>query len=96
MWKVALPQSHLESLHVEPVAGQNGDMVAPDNIRRRSAAAGLRNVDHIIVNQRGGMDHLHHSRETTGAIGGGPDQSDCRAAAGRGGDVCRRLPAGID
>ena len=48
--EVALFESHLEGLHVEPVAGEHAAMIAPAGICRRTAAAGVGAVDHVVVN----------------------------------------------
>ena len=37
--EIAFAQSDLEGLHVEPVAGENGHMVAPDDVGGGTAAA---------------------------------------------------------
>ena len=58
--EIALPQRNLKRLHVQPVAGENRSMIAPDHIDRRPPAARLRHVDHVVVHQRRGVDHLYH------------------------------------
>ncbi len=42
-------------------------MIAPLRIGRRTAAADLGGVDHIVVHQRGGVDELHSRPEMDGA-----------------------------
>ena len=58
--ETALAQCDGEGLHVKPVTGQHADLVAPQLVRRRVAAAHLRAVDDIVMHQRCGMDDLHH------------------------------------
>ena len=61
--EIALAQRHLKRLHVEPVASENASVVAPLHVGGRAAAAGLRDVDHIVVNQCRRMDHFHYRAE---------------------------------
>jgi hypothetical protein len=66
--EVAFAQGNLEGLHVQPVAGKHAGVVAPDGICRWTAAARARGVDHVVVHQRGGVDHLHHGGHAHGGI----------------------------
>ena len=58
--EIALAQGDLEGLHVEPVARQHAGVIAPLDVGRGAAAARFGGVDHVVVHQRGGVDHLHH------------------------------------
>ena len=93
--EIALAQRDLEGLHVEPVAGQHAGVIAPLHVGRRPAAARLGGIDHVVVHQRGGVDHLHHGAELDGrgrrAAAG---QFGRRAAAARAAAACRRSIAG--
>src|SRR5262249_45093656 len=62
--KIALFESHLKGLHVQPVARQDAAMVPPARICRRTPAPGRRAVDHIIVNQRRAMQQLDYGGQT--------------------------------
>jgi hypothetical protein len=46
-------------------------MIAPLDVGGRPAAAGLRHVDHVVVNQRGGVDHFDHGAELDGRLAAG-------------------------
>ena len=58
--KIPLAQRHLERLHVQPVAREHAHVIAPARVRARTSAPRLRAVDHVVVNQRRAVDHLHH------------------------------------
>ena len=73
--EIALAQRHLEGLHVEPVARQHRSMVAPLHVGRGPPAARARIVDHVVVHQRGGMDHLDHRAQLDGAAAVRPPTS---------------------
>jgi hypothetical protein len=45
------------------IAEQHGALIAPEGIRRGDAAPFAAVVNHIIVQQRGMVDHLHHGRD---------------------------------
>ena len=68
--QVLLFQSHLEGLHVEPVAGQHAFLVAPGGVGRRPPAARVGAVDNVVVHQRRGVHHLHHRAQPDGALAG--------------------------
>ena len=68
--EVALAQRDLEGLHVEPVAGQHAGVIAPLHVGRGPPAARFGGVDHIVMHQRGGVDHLHHRAQLDGARAG--------------------------
>src|SRR5262249_33801436 len=65
--EVAFLDGDLESLHVEPVAGKHAFGVAPPGVGRGTAAARLGFVNNVVVNQRGGVDDLHHGAQAPGA-----------------------------
>ena len=65
--EIALLHRDLEGLHVEPVAGQHALRIAPLRIGRRTAAARLRFIDNVVVNQRRGVDDLDHRAQTNRA-----------------------------
>ena len=48
--KIALLQSDLKGLHVQPIASQDTAMIAPAGICGRTAPARVGAVDHIIMN----------------------------------------------
>ena len=66
--QVLLFQRHLEGLHVKPVAGQHAFLVAPGGVGRRAAAAHVRAVDNVVVDQRRRVHHLHHRAQADGAL----------------------------
>ena len=72
--EITLAQGDLERLHVQPVAGQHAGMIAPFDIGRGTAAAGFGGIDHVVVHQGGGVDHLYDRAEM--------DRRGRRAAAG--------------
>src|SRR6185312_9182793 len=61
--EIALPQRRLKRLHVQPVARQNTGVIAPLHVGRRPAAASTGNIDHVVMDERGGMDHFDDSAE---------------------------------
>src|SRR5262249_1338133 len=56
--EVPLPEGDLECLHVEPVAGEDAGVIAPFDVGGGPAASRLGGVDHVVVDQGGGVDHL--------------------------------------
>ena len=72
--QVLLFERHLEGLHVKPVAGQHAFLVAPGGVGRRAAAARVGAVDDVVVDQRGGVHHLHHRAQADGAGAGVAEQ----------------------
>ena len=60
--EITFAHGHLKGLHVEPVACEHGGVVSPHHVDRRAAAAGFREIYHVVMNQRGGVDHLYHRR----------------------------------
>ena len=58
--EIALRQGNVKGLHVKPIAGQHTQVVAPAGIGGEAPAAGVRFVNHVVVNERGGVDELHH------------------------------------
>jgi hypothetical protein len=54
---------HLEGARIEEVADQHRGGVAEQRVGRLVAAAQVGLVDHIVVQQRGGMDELDHRRQ---------------------------------
>ena len=53
---------HLEGARVDEVADQHAGLVAEDVVSRGAAAALLRAVDHVVVQQRGGVHELDEGR----------------------------------
>lgn len=53
---------HLEGARVEEVAHQHAGCVAERRVGGLAAAAQLGFVDHVVVQERGGMDELDHRR----------------------------------
>ena len=66
--EIALLEGDLEGLHVEPVARQHRGVVSPEHVRRGPPAAGLGDVDDVVVHQRGRVDHLDHGRQADGRL----------------------------
>ena len=66
--EVPLIESDLESLHVKPVAGQHRGVVAPQHVGRRPSTADLGDIDDVVVNQRGRVDHLDYGRQADGGL----------------------------
>ena len=66
--QVALFERHFESLHVEPVAGQNALLVAPGGVGGRPAAARVGAVNNVVVDQRGRVHHLDHRAKANSAV----------------------------
>jgi hypothetical protein len=81
--EIALAQGDLKGLHVEPVAGQHAGVIAPLDVGRRAAAAGLGHIDHIVVNQRGGVQHFDHRAQLNGRLCRRRPRSARTAAAAR-------------
>ena len=73
--KIAFSQCELKGLHVEPVAREDGRMIAPDHVDRGPAAARARHVDDIIMHQGRRMDHFDYRGEPAGRISGGTEQA---------------------
>jgi len=73
--KAPQPQGDLERLHVEPVAGEHRDLVAPDDVGGALAAPRLGLVDDVVVDQRGGVDQFHHRRQLNRFRGGIAEQA---------------------
>ena len=53
----------LETARVQEVADQHAGGVAPYGVRGAPSAAQVRFVDHVVVQQGGGVDELDHRRE---------------------------------
>ena len=65
--EVALLERDAEGLHVEPVAGEHAAGVAPGGVGGGPAAAGVGRVDDVVVDQGGGVDHLHYGAQPDAA-----------------------------
>ena len=61
----------LESAREQEVTDQHRGLVAPHRIGRRPAAPERADIDHVVMQQRGGMDELDAGRELDMAVGGG-------------------------
>ena len=92
--KLALAQGDLECLHVEPVARQDAGVVAPLHVGRRPAAPGLGGIDHIVVQEGGGVNQLDHRAQLDGGGVRRRRPAWRRAGAGTGAGVFRRSIAG--
>ena len=92
--EIPLAQRHLERLHVEPVARQHAHVVAPARVGARAAAARLRAVDHVVVDQRRAVDHLHHRAQPDRALRRDSPPPPPPAAAAPDAAACRRPRAG--
>ena len=73
--EATLAQGYLERLHIEPVAGQHGGMIAPHHIDRRASAPRLGHVDYVVMHQGRGVDHFHDSGHANQAWIGFAEQS---------------------
>jgi hypothetical protein len=56
---------HLEGARVQEVADQHAGGVAEHGVGRLAAAAQVGLVDHVVVQQRRGVDELHHRRQAS-------------------------------
>ncbi len=56
----------LEAARVQEVADQHRGGIAPDRVRGLAAAAQVGFVDHVVVQQGGGVDELDHRRQLVG------------------------------
>src|SRR3989442_8244554 len=65
-FEIPLGQSDVEGLHVKPVAGQDARMVAPTRVGRGMAPPGFSLVNHVIVNERRGLEKLDDGAEAEG------------------------------
>ena len=92
--EIALAQRHLERLHVQPVAGEHAHVIAPASVGAGASAARLRAVDHVVVDQRGAVDHLHHRAQPNRALARDSPPLPPPAAAAPDAAACRRLRAG--
>ena len=61
-------QRDFERLHVQPVARKHAHVIAPARIRRGAATARVRAIDHVIVNQRGAVNHLDDRAQRNRAL----------------------------
>ena len=53
---------HLERPRIEKIPNQHGCLVTPDRIGRAASAAQLGRIDHVVVQQRGGVNELDDGR----------------------------------
>ena len=83
-------ERHRHRLDVEVVAEEHRDVVAPPRMHRQAAAAQLRLVDDVVVDQRRRVDELDDGRVEDGAVA--PcSRSGAPPSAGRpGARACRR------
>ncbi len=65
--EVAFLQGDLEGLHVEPVAGEDAHVIAPAGIGGGAAAAGVRAVDDVVMDESGAVNHFDDGAERYGA-----------------------------
>ena len=77
-FEVALFKGDMEGLHVEPVAGEDAFFVAPCGVGRGTAAAGVRAVDDVIVNERSGMNQFNNRAEADHAGAGVAQAAGCK------------------
>ena len=66
--QVALFQRDLHRLHVEVIAEQHGQLVAPAPVHARPSAAELGVVDDVVVDERRRVDELDHGAVTHVAV----------------------------
>ena len=87
-----LAREERERLGLQPVAGQNGDAVAVDDMQRRPSAP-QRVVVHrrqVVVNQRVGVNQLDGARRREGIRDGSSASARCRANGIRRGERQQR------
>ncbi len=53
----------MKRMREEIVAQEHGRLVAPLGVDRRCMPADHRFVEHVVVHERGGVNHLDHRRE---------------------------------
>ena len=71
--------------------GQHRSVIAPDHVDRRlSPATSFRQIDNVVVHQRGGVDHFDHRRHADQHGVRVAQQCARKAAPGWGADACRR------
>ena len=94
----AVGDRDLERPAEQEVADQHARLVAPHRVRRRRAAAERAVVDHVVVQQRRGMDELDAGREVDVALarvaaepGGAESEHRPQPLAAGGDDVRRKL-----
>jgi hypothetical protein len=66
--EIALGKSHLERLHVEPVAGKHAAVISPSRVGGGTPAARVGAINDIVVNQRRGVNQLDDRAQTYGAL----------------------------
>ena len=64
--EIALAQGDVKGLHVEPIAREDAGVIAPLNVGGRTAATGLRDIDHIVVHESGGVNHFDYRAQLHG------------------------------
>src|SRR6185503_18998607 len=96
---VADADHHLEGARVEKVAHQHRGGVAECGVRGLASAPQVGSVDHVVVQERGGVDELDHRGELVAALAavaeraaGEQVQRRPQALAARGDQVLRHLP----
>ncbi len=75
--EIAFAQRHLKRLHVEPVAREHAHVISPPRVRAGPAAARIRAVNHIVMDQRGAVNHLHHGAQPDRAFAAIPCRARC-------------------
>ena len=65
--EIALLEGDFEGLHVKPVPGEDAHVIAPAGIGGRAAAASVRAIDDVVVDEGGAVDHLDDSAERNGS-----------------------------
>ena len=64
--ETALAQGNLEGLHVHPVAGQHAGVITPLDVGGGAAAARLRGIDDVVMDQRCRMNQFHDRAQLDG------------------------------
>src|SRR6185369_6293598 len=62
--EASLAQAHIEGGHIEPVADQYCAIISPSHIGGCTPAPDSSLVDYVVVDQSGGMKHLHNRTHT--------------------------------
>ena len=93
--EIAFLHGNLEGLHVEPVAGEHALGIAPLSVGGGPAAARLRFVNDVVVDQRGSVNDLDHRAQLDRTLAGVVHQLAGEQQAAQDAAVCRRRRGGI-
>ena len=66
--EIAFLERDLEGLHVQPIAGEDAAMIAPAGVGGGPAAARVRAINHIVVNQSRAVEKFDDGGKLNGAL----------------------------